>query len=209
MPGLGRSSTADWDIDGAHLAERCGLFIIIALGESLLVTGATFAALPWTAATVGAFITAFVSTVAMWWLYFDKGLAAGHHRIVHGSDPGRTARLGYTYLHLPLVAGILLCAVADELVLAHPVHADTAAMLALLGGPALYLLGVAAFKWSATGRSLPPLSHLVGLVLLAALALPATLHWFSALALAAAASAVLAIVAWWEHLSLRRAASLH
>ena len=43
VPGLGRSTTADWDVDGGHLAERCALFIIIALGESILVTGATFA----------------------------------------------------------------------------------------------------------------------------------------------------------------------
>src|SRR5262249_11575306 len=48
VPGLGRSNIADWTVDGGHLAERCALFVIIALGESLLVTGATFAALDWT-----------------------------------------------------------------------------------------------------------------------------------------------------------------
>ena len=52
VPGLGRSSTADWRIEGAHLAERCGLFVIIALGESILITGATFADLAWNAATI-------------------------------------------------------------------------------------------------------------------------------------------------------------
>ena len=46
-PGLGRSTTVDWDIEGSHMAERCGLFIIIALGESILVTGAKFGNLPW------------------------------------------------------------------------------------------------------------------------------------------------------------------
>ncbi|MCK7481160.1 MAG: low temperature requirement protein A [Candidatus Moduliflexus flocculans] len=88
--------------------------------------GATFASHAWTAATAGAFLAAFVSAVAMWWLYFDKGVASGHQRIVHGGDPGRAARLGYTYLHLPVIAGIIVCAVADELVLAHPDHASTA-----------------------------------------------------------------------------------
>jgi low temperature requirement protein LtrA len=209
VPGLGRSSTADWDVDGGHMAERCALFVIIALGESLLVTGATFASQPWTVATVGAFLAAFVSAVAMWWLYFDKGLDSGHHRIVHGGDPGRSARLGYTYLHLPVVAGIIVCAVADELVLAHPEHASAAAILAVLGGPALYLLGVGAFKWSATGRARPPLSHLVGLTLLAVLALQAALHWLSALGLAAASAAVLVVVALWEHVSLRAAPVSH
>lgn len=204
VPGLGRSSTEDWDIDGGHMAERCALFVIIALGESLLITGATFATLAWSAATVGAFLSAFVSAVAMWWLYFDKGLASGHQRIVHGGDPGRAARLGYTYLHLPVVAGIIGCAVADELVLAHPDHATTAALVALLGGPALYLLGVGGFKWSATGRARPPLSHLVGLALLAGLAWPASLHLLSALGVAAATAAVLVVVAVWEHLSLRQ-----
>lgn len=209
VPGLGRSSTADWDVDGGHMAERCALFVIIALGESLLVTGATFASHAWTAATTGAFLAAFVSAVAMWWLYFDKGLASGHQRIVHGGDPGRAARLGYTYLHLPVIAGIIVCAVADELVLAHPDHASTATILAALGGPALYLLGVGAFKWSATGRARPPLSHLVGLGLLAALALPSALHWLSALGLASASAAVLVVVAVWEHWSLRAAPVSH
>jgi low temperature requirement protein LtrA len=209
VPGMGRSRTADWDIDGGHMAERCALFIIIALGESLLLTGATFASQPWTAATTGALLAAFVSAVAMWWLYFDKGLASGHHRIVHGGDPGRAARLGYTYLHLPVVAGIIGCAVADELLLAHPDHASTAAMVAMLGGPALYLLGVGAFKWSATGQARPPLSHLVGLGLLAALVLPAALHWLSALGLAAAGAVVLVVVAVWEHRSLRAATGAH
>lgn len=209
VPGLGQSSTDDWDVDGGHMAERCALFVIIALGESLLVTGATFASQPWTASTIGAFLAAFVSAVAMWWLYFDKGLDAGHHGIVHGGDPGRHARLGYTYLHLFIVAGIIGCAVADELVLAHPDHASVSTILAVLGGPALYLLGVGAFKWSATGRARPPLSHLIGLLLLAGLAFPAAAHWISGLGLSIASAAVLVIVAIWEHLSLRSSTDAH
>jgi low temperature requirement protein LtrA len=56
VPGLGRSTTNDWNVEGGHMAERCGLFIIIALGESILVTGATFSGLPWTPAAVTAFM---------------------------------------------------------------------------------------------------------------------------------------------------------
>ena len=203
VPGLGRSTLADWDVDGGHLAERCALFIIIALGESLLVSGATFANTPWSGTTVSAFVAAFVGAVAMWWLYFDKGEHAGVHRITSATDPGRHARVAYTYLHLPIVAGIIVSAVADELVLAHPDHASDAGIVAMLGGPALYLIGVGGFKWVSNDRPWPPLSHLAGLALLAALAVPSFAHLLSALAIVALACSVLVLVAVWEHVSLR------
>ena len=98
FPGLGRSKTEDWDVEGGHMAERCGLFIIIALGESILVTGATFAELEWTAATLAAFAVAFLGSVTMWWIYFDTGAEFGAERIagVERSGQARAARL-----HLP------------------------------------------------------------------------------------------------------------
>src|SRR5438874_2528117 len=71
VPGLGRSNTADWDVEGHHFSERCSLFIIIALGESILVTGATFADLAWGPSQLAAFAGAFVGSIAMWWIYFD------------------------------------------------------------------------------------------------------------------------------------------
>ena len=120
VPGLGRSTTEDWDVEGGHMAERCGLFVIIALGESILVTGAKFASLTWTPTTVAAFVVAFVGSVAMWWIYFNVGAERASRNIAASSDPGRIARLSYTYLHLPLVAGIIVAAVGDELVLSHP-----------------------------------------------------------------------------------------
>jgi low temperature requirement protein LtrA len=200
VPGLGRSTTEEWDVAGGHLAERCALFIIIALGESLLVTGATFAGLTWTAAPVMAFALAFASSVAMWWIYFDTGAERGTRKIASASDPGRLARLGYTYLHLPIVAGIVVAAVADELVLAHPIgHTELKVAVAVLGGPALFLVGNLLFKSTIAGR--PPLSHLLGLGLLAVLTPAASL--LSPLALAAAATAVLMTVATWETLSLK------
>jgi low temperature requirement protein LtrA len=203
VPGLGRSRLSDWNVDGGHMAERCGLFVIIALGESLLVSGATFAAATWNVPVVLGFGCAFGGAVVMWWLYFDRGAVAGHNRIAHAADPGRTARIAYTYLHLPIVAGIILSAVADELVLAHPEHLSAAGLAMAIGGPALYLVGVGAFKWVGRARALPPLSHLVGLALLALVA-PAAIgfHW-SAAAVAATVLAILVLVAAWEHLSLR------
>ena len=77
IPRYGASSVADWVVEGGHMAERCALFIIIALGESIVVTGATFADLNWTAETVGAFLSALVGSIAMWWIYFHKGAEAG------------------------------------------------------------------------------------------------------------------------------------
>ncbi|HZV37783.1 MAG TPA: low temperature requirement protein A [Pseudoxanthomonas sp.] len=207
VPGLGRSTTADWNVDGSHLAERCALFVIIALGESLLVTGATFSSLTELHWSNGiAFLAAFVGSVAMWWIYFDTGAERAHHRIAHSDDPGRQARSAYTYFHLPIVAGIIVCAVADELAMVHPDHADNAGIAAIIGGPALYLVGTALFKWVTNNRILPPLSHLGGLVLLAALAVPAFSHAFTALQLGIATTGVMVIVATWESLALRRPA---
>ncbi len=204
VPGLGRSSTMDWDVDGAHMAERCGLFVIIALGESILVTGATFAELAVDRATVAGFVVSFIGSVAMWWVYFDTGAERAAHRIQHSDDPGRIARLAYTYLHLPIIGGIILCAVADELVLVHPGHAEPMGMAIILGGPALYLLGNALFKWVSNDRRLPPLSHLAGLLLLAVLVPLATGLHLSALSLGVSTTAVMVLVAAWESLTLRR-----
>jgi len=204
VPGLGASSTAEWDVDPHHLAERCALFVIIALGESLLVTGATFAGLPWTTPHVMAFIAAFLGSVAMWWMYFDSGSGRAVHHFEHAADRGRVARLAYTYLHIPIIAGIIVCAVADELVLAHPGHATNAGIVAMLGGPLLYLLGNAAFKWVTNARRLPPFSHLVGIVLLLALAPFAFGHAFSALVLGWLTTGTLVLVALWEWVSLHR-----
>lgn len=200
-PGLGRSTTADWDVEGGHMAERCGLFIIIALGESILVTGATFSNLQWTAETVAALIVAFVGSAAMWWVYFNIGAERGGRLIAGSEDPGRMARMAYTYLHIPIVAGIIVAAVADELVLAHPGgHVEAKAAAAILGGPALYLIGNALFK--RTSSKHVPLSHLVGVGLLGLL-IPAA-AFVMPLILSAGTTIVLIVVAIWEWMSLGR-----
>jgi low temperature requirement protein LtrA len=201
VPGLGRSNTSDWKIDGAHMAERCALFVIIALGESILVTGATAASLPATTPGVCAFLVAFTGSVAMWWIYFNIGAERGSRQIAGSNDPGRVARAVYTYFHIPIVAGIVVCAVADEITIAHPQgHLHLADAMVLLGGPALYLLGNLFFKRASAKNY--PLSHLVGLGLLAALAPFATL--LTPLALSAATTAVLILVAIWETRSFAR-----
>ena len=201
VPGLGRSSTADWKIDGAHMAERCALFVIIALGESILVTGTTAASLPATPAAVGAFVVAFLGSVAMWWIYFNIGAERGSRQIAASTDPGRVGRAVYTYFHIPIVAGIVVCAVADEISIAHPTgDMDLPSTLVLLGGPALYLAGNVFFKRASAKYY--PLSHLVGLGLLLLL-VPAALH-VTPLMLGAATTVVLITVAAWETRSFSR-----
>jgi low temperature requirement protein LtrA len=195
VPGLGRSSTADWKVDGAHMAERCALFVIIALGESILVTGATAASFPVTVANTCAFLVAFAGTVAMWWIYFNIGVERNSREITGSADPGRMARAVYTYFHMPIVAGIVVCAVADEIVIAHPDgHLELPAALALLGGPALYLIGNVFFKRASAKHY--PLSHLAGLGALL-LAAPFAL-FFTPLALGMFTTVVLIVVAVWE-----------
>jgi low temperature requirement protein LtrA len=130
VPGLGRSTTADWNVEGGHLAERCALFVIIALGESLLVTGATFATLDWNAVAIAGVIVALIGSVAMWWVYFDTGAERASRRIRHSTDPGRQARSAYTYLHALIVGGVIVGAVGDELLLTHPEHLSGASVAA-------------------------------------------------------------------------------
>jgi low temperature requirement protein LtrA len=200
IPRYGASSVADWVIEGGHMAERCALFIIIALGESIVVIGATFAELTWTTENVLAFVAAFVGSLAMWWIYFHIGAEAGSEQLSKSSEPGRLARLAYTYLHMPIVAGIIVSAVADELVLKHPGgHSDLKTVISAIGGPLLFLFGTMLFKHSF--RGFLQLSHGVGIVALGVLA------WFasglSPLMLSILTTAIMIVVAMWESISLQ------
>jgi low temperature requirement protein LtrA len=204
IPKYGASQVADWVVEGGHMAERCAGFIIIALGESIVVTGATFADLTWTLETVGAFASAFIASLAMWWIYFHKGAEAGSEQISNASDPGRLARLAYTYLHMPIVAGIIVSAVADELVLKHPGgHSSPGTVLSAIGGPLLFLVGTILFKH--TIRGFLQLSHGAGIVALIVLA------WFaselSPLVLSVLTTLIMLVVAAWEAISLKSSAA--
>ncbi len=201
VPRLGRTHTNDWDIVGGHLSERCALFIIIALGEVIIVLGQAYSSGDKNLASTLALVASFIGSTLMWWIYFDTGAKRAMRRLEEESDPARIARIAYTYLHLPIVAGIVLIAVTDKLVLAAPLE-RVAPMLALVGlaGPALFLIGVMSFKTATAKSSRLPRSHLAGLVALAALAPVAPL--MSGLALVIATGAVLAAVAALEY-SLR------
>lgn len=199
VPKLGFSSIEAWAVEGGHMAERCAGFIIIALGEAVVVNGATFAELDWTAQNILAFVAALVGSIAMWWVYFHKGAEAGSERISKSAESGRLARLAYTYLHMPIVAGIILTAVSDELVLKHPAgHSDVRTIVSTIGGPLVFLVGTILFKHAI--RGFLQLSHGIGIILLLALS------WFAAdlspLWLSVATSVIMIVVAVWESVSL-------
>ncbi|MEH7836725.1 low temperature requirement protein A [Rhizobium laguerreae] len=199
VPGLGRSTARDWDVSGAHMAERCALFVIICLGEAILVSGRTFAELPFSGLTGVVFVTAFIGTVAMWWLYFRFGHGRAAHRIEHSETPGRLARQAFTYGHIPILAGIIVHAVAVEFMFSHPHETgDLGIAAAVLGGSGLFLIGNLWFKGATSGRM--PLSHLAGLVLLILLAFAAP--FIEIYLMGILATLVLIVVAAWEYRSL-------
>lgn len=197
VPGLGNGSTRDWDVEGAHIAERVGLFVIICLGESIIITGATFAELAWMPTTVVAFVSAFLGTVAMWWLFFSAKHDAASEVIAGSGNAGAIARAAYTYAPIPVVAGIVVSAVGDEMVLVHPAgHIAAAAAWVLLGGPALFLVGTAMAAFAVWGSW--PRSRIVGLAALGGLA--AASPMLTPLLLTASSTAVLMAVGAWETL---------
>jgi low temperature requirement protein LtrA len=96
---------------------------------------------------IAAFLASFAGSLAMWWIYFAFTAEAASEAISQAKDPGRVARVAYTYTHLLPIAGIIVTAVADEWTIHHPLgHADLKTAAALIGGPFLFLLGGLLFK---------------------------------------------------------------
>ncbi len=209
-PGLGRTPTAEWDIEGGHFAERCQAFILIALGESIVVTGATLGGLltgplarsgAHRAATVLAFLVAFGGSAALWWLYFDRSADEGASLLASSADPGRLGRSAYHLIHPIMVGGIVMTAAADDLVLVRPDAVGVAyTSWLILGGTGLYLAGHLAFKHAVWRRvSVTRVAALVVLGLLGFLA-----PHGSALVLSACAAATVVAVAVADYLTGRR-----
>ena len=202
IPGLKAPGVDDWDVSGPHIAERSALFVIIAVGESFLVTGFAFVDQEASAFGIFGLFLAFVNGVAMWWLYFDHGEQAGSKSISASSEPGRIARLAYTYVHAIIIAGIVLTSVADKSVLEHPEDAMTLpAAVTIAGGPLFYLVGLLLFRWIVTRTVLG--SHFVGVALLAVAGTASAV--MTPLGLGAATSFILVTVAAWETIARVRA----
>jgi low temperature requirement protein LtrA len=147
LPGLGRSHPRDWHLEPSHFVERLELFLIIALGESIVEAGATASRLPPTLLRLTAVLVAMLMTAALWWLYFDTHAGRTFERLRGAADErGRLGR-DLSYLYVLLVAGIIVAAVGNELVIAHPSRRlDGAELVALAVGPVLYLLGSVVLK---------------------------------------------------------------
>ncbi len=194
--------SSSWDVETSHFAERFQLFIIIALGESIVITGATTSGLSLDAARLAAFGIAFLLTAALWWLYFDYVAVIAERRLAIAPDRTRLARDGYTYLHVVIVAGIIVSAVGDELVIKHPVdRLSTPELVAVVAGPTIYLLGHTLFRLRMAGSvSRKRLGGAIACVLVGVAAGSA-----SALVVALLLVAVLVSVIAAERLASRRA----
>jgi low temperature requirement protein LtrA len=138
----------------AHFAERYSLFIIICLGESIVGIGVGAEGRPLDVEVVSAVALSLLITIGLWWTYFDRFAATAEERLRTYDDPVLTAADAYSYLHLLLVAGIIVFAVgAKDAVANGGDPLSDAARLALCGGVALYLAGHAAFRLRIVGET--------------------------------------------------------
>ena len=156
------AGASGWRLNSAgHFAERHGLIIIVALGESIVAIGVGVARLPISGPIIVASVLGLTLIGCIWWAYFDivAILAERSLRAAEGERRTRLARDAYSYLHLPMVAGIVLIALGFEKVLeyvgdeSHYDLTDPLApvpLVAMYGGVALYLLAQVAFKFRAT-----------------------------------------------------------
>ncbi len=147
--GLALRGVDGWKVEPGHFAERHGLIIIIALGESLVSLGVGAEGLPLDFELIVAALLGIAIAGALWWAYFDVVALVAERRFKAMDAIGRArmARDSYTYLHLPMVTGIIVFAIGVKKTLAHvdyPLHSVEA--FALCGGVAMYLLALSAFK---------------------------------------------------------------
>ncbi len=141
-----RAAQGEWRLHSGHFAERHGLFVIIALGESLIAAGITASGQAPTAVLLGVALIAVVAACALWWTYFGWVMGALEDSLARQPAPrlGRAARDVYSFGHFPVVAGIIGFAVAIEEAVAHPLEPLTIPVaIALVAGVGLFIGGVA------------------------------------------------------------------
>jgi low temperature requirement protein LtrA len=197
--GVGRG----WRVAPEHFAERHGLIILIALGESLIAIGVG-AGLELDTGVIAAAALGIVVVSALWWLYFDVAAIFARARLMQASglELHRLALHAYSYLHLLMIAGIVLFALGLKTTLDHVGEAlDTVPAVGLCGGAALYLLGHIAVLFRTTGRVFR--RRTVGAAMLLAL-IPVAVR-IPALAALTLVSAVCALVVAYEVIRYRTA----
>ncbi|CAA9272737.1 MAG: possible low temperature requirement protein A, partial [uncultured Blastococcus sp.] len=165
-----------------HFAERHGLIVIIALGESIIAVGVGVLDLPLTIPIAGAALLGLACSVALWWLYFDVVAPVAERELSRreGDDRVRLARDSYTYLHFPMVAGVIYLALGLKKVAeyvgdtSHHSLVDplpTTALWAMYGGVAAYLIAHLAFRLRNIGSINRPRAVAAVVVLMAPLAI--------------------------------------
>jgi low temperature requirement protein LtrA len=153
VPGRTPLPTDSWDLGTEHFTERFGLFVIIALGETVILTGATASDLDIDVSVMLALTIAFVTTAAIWWLYFSEIAGRAAKAMAAADNPVLIARDAFTYGHALIIAGIIVAAVGDEIVIAHPGDPlKTAYLVTVVAGPVIFLLAQVALGWRMTGR---------------------------------------------------------
>jgi low temperature requirement protein LtrA len=144
--GLALRGVEGWRVEPGHFAERHGLIIIIALGESIVALGVGANGLELDAGIITAALLGFAVAGALWWSYFDVVAIVGERGADHATQV-RMARDSYTYLHMPMVAGIVIFSIGVKKTLGHVGdELETVPAVALCGGVALYLTAMSAFK---------------------------------------------------------------
>ncbi len=184
----------------AHFAERYGLFIIICLGESIVAIGVGAGDRAVDAGLVATATLGLLITLELWWTYFHRFAATAEERLRAHGDPVLAAADAYSYLHLVLVAGIIVFAVGVKAAV-HDVGEplDTASRLALTGGVTAYLAGHVAFRLRLVGA----VSGAKLVAAAGALAVFAVGGGLPAWALAAALAALLGALCGYEALLTR------
>jgi low temperature requirement protein LtrA len=153
VPWLGRTEESAWEVEPGHFNDRFSTFVIIALGESIVLIGAPAASHHLVGATLIAVIGAFVGTAAIWWLYFSSFDPLAEKSLIESPKRTELARDVFTYGHAPIVAAIILTAVADELVIAHPSETlPTNELIAVVGGTLLYLVSEVVLRFRMTRK---------------------------------------------------------
>jgi low temperature requirement protein LtrA len=186
-----------WKLSPAHFAERHGLILIIALGESIVAIGVGAEGLEVDAGVVAASVLGIALAAALWWLYFDIVALVAERRLQNaavGREQNEIARDSFSYLHFPMVAGIVLVALGLKKTLEHvgdPLKVEPAA--AMLGGVAIYLLAHVAFRWRNVHRF--SLQRVVAAVALVAF-LPVALEVPALVSLAVVAAALAVLIAY-------------
>jgi low temperature requirement protein LtrA len=168
----------------AHFAERYSLFVIICLGESIVAIGLSANERPMDADLIVAVALGLLATIGLWWTYFNRFASTAEERLRDHDDPVLAAADGYSYLHLVIVAGIILFAVGMKVTIHELGEAlSDAARLALCGGLAMYLLGNVAFRLRMIGAvGYAKLAGVVGLLAVFALGGGLSALWVTALA---------------------------